>query len=159
MEKEQLNNLSLALDQIIAQISEGLILRTEATAKDRPAPGSMPVGFPRTPTYEFQVGQIKLNYDEQNALFQLGLLPLEILVENEEPRVLIREEDEVSFLFTQQQAQDLSGTIGTVVASGRPVCPLCHTPLDGGPHACIRQNGHYEIVQIEAGEEEDDQGI
>ena len=45
-----------------------------------------------------------------------------------------------------------------VLPAGRPICPLCHTPLDGGPHACVKQNGHREIMQIieEAeGEEEE----
>lgn len=30
-----------------------------------------------------------------------------------------------------------------VVASGRPPCPLCGTPLDPRGHICPRRNGHY----------------
>lgn len=31
----------------------------------------------------------------------------------------------------------------TVVASGRPPCPLCGEPLDAQGHLCPRRNGHY----------------
>jgi len=37
------------------------------------------------------------------------------------------------------------------------VCPLCQTPLDGGPHACVKQNGHHEIVQIVEAEDEEEE--
>ena len=67
----------------------------------------------------------------------------------EEVEDAVLDEESISFQFTSQQAQELSITIQTVVASGRPVCPLCHAPLDGGPHACVKQNGHREIIPIE----------
>jgi uncharacterized repeat protein (TIGR03847 family) len=31
----------------------------------------------------------------------------------------------------------------TLVASGRPPCPLCGQPLDPQGHICPRRNGHY----------------
>jgi uncharacterized repeat protein (TIGR03847 family) len=31
----------------------------------------------------------------------------------------------------------------TIVASGRPPCPLCGEPLDPAGHLCPRRNGHY----------------
>ncbi len=148
MEKEQLNSLSLALDRFLAQITEGQVLRTEAQAGNRPITEGMPTDFPVQPTYEFQVGQIKINYDERSTQFLLNAIPLQIVMERDEAQVFMDEEQAVSFLFTHQQAQYLSSTIVQVVTAGRPVCPLCHTPLDDGPHACIKQNGHREIVQI-----------
>jgi hypothetical protein len=69
----------------------------------------------------------------------------------------MREEDSVSFYFSQPQAHELSKAIAQVVVSGRPVCPLCHAPLDGGPHACVKQNGHREILQIEEQEDEEEE--
>jgi len=36
------------------------------------------------------------------------------------------------------------------------VCPLCGAPLDGGPHACVKQNGHHEIVQLVEDDEEEE---
>lgn len=158
MEKEYLNNLSLTIDHALAQITEGQILRTEAQAGERKAPRGMPPNFPRTPDYEFQVGQIGLTYEEDTATFMLTAMPMEIIMEpGREPTVIIREEDAVSLRFSLQQAHDLTSAINAVVTSGRPVCPLCHMPLDGGPHACVKQNGHREIVQVEEGDAEEDE--
>jgi uncharacterized repeat protein (TIGR03847 family) len=156
MEKEQLNNLSIALDSILAQLTEGRILRTEAQASPFPPPEEAPANFPAKPNYEFQVGQLRISYDEKRNLLVLISVPLEIVMEpGQEPQVVLREEDTLSFRFTLQQAQQLTRAITVLVSSGRPVCPLCRTPLDGGPHACVKQNGHRELVQVLEDEEED----
>jgi uncharacterized repeat protein (TIGR03847 family) len=158
MEKEQLNSLSLAIDRFLALLSEGQILRTEAVAGSQPAPPGIPADFPSRPTYDIEVGQIRLNYDERQVMFLMIAVPLEILMQQgEEPQLIMREDRAVSFLFTQQQAHELSSAITTVVSAGRPVCPLCRTPLDGSPHACVKQNGHREILRIEREPEEDEE--
>jgi uncharacterized repeat protein (TIGR03847 family) len=158
MEKEHLNSLSLALDQFLALATEGEILRTEASAQaSSPAIKGMPPDFPLSPTYEFQVGQMKLNYDEREGTFVLNVTPIEIILEpGQEPAIEMREDDSIQFAFTQQDAQDLSQAITQVVSAGRPVCPLCGAPLDGGPHACVKQNGHREIIPIEQDDDEDE---
>ncbi|HET9919675.1 MAG TPA: DUF3090 family protein [Ktedonobacteraceae bacterium] len=156
MEKEQLNGLSLALDRFLAQLTEGQVLRTEAQAGQRPKPEGMPRNFPSTPDYEFQVAQIKIGYDEAGALFLLSVTPLEIVMEpGQEPEAVIDEDAAVSFFFSQGQAERLTTAIGVLVTSGRPVCPLCGTPLDGGPHACVKQNGHHKIILVDEEEEEE----
>lgn len=158
MEKEQLNTLSMMIDRVLAQVTEGQILRVEARADDEGGPVPMPSDFPMTPSYEFQVGQIKLSFDEREAIFSLDVTPLSIIMEPDtEPQLVMREEDTISFVFTQQHAQQLSHSITAVVVSGRPVCPLCHTPLNGGPHACVKQNGHREILHIEEREDEEEE--
>jgi len=157
MEKEQLTSLSVALDRSLALLTEGQMLRTEASADARPEPQSIPADFPENPTYDFQVGQMKLNFDESDVTFLLNVTPLEIVMEQaEEPQVIMREEDSISFVFTQQEAYQLSNSITAVVSAGRPVCPLCHKPLDGGPHACAKMNGHKDIIQIEEREDEEE---
>jgi uncharacterized repeat protein (TIGR03847 family) len=159
IEKQDLNSLSLALDRFLALITEGQFLRVEARAGEQPAPQGMPADFPTHPTYDFQVGEMKLNYDAGDKLFLLHVTPLEIIMEfGREPRVELREEDVVSFVFTQHTAQELSTAIAQVVTAGRPVCPLCGTPLDGGPHACVKQNGHHQIILVEGEEEDGDEG-
>ena len=156
MEKEQLNSLSLALDRFLAQLSGGQLLRTEAQAGERRQPASMPTSFPRTPNYDFQVAQIKIGYDEYQNRFLLSITPLEIIMEpGQEPQAVIDEEAAVSFFFALPQAQQLSEDIATIVSAGRPVCPFCGTPLDGSPHACVKQNGHHEIVLIDEEDEEE----
>lgn len=157
MEKEQLNSLAATLDRALAMVTEGQVLRVEASSSGLPEPPTMPADFPAKPTYELQVGQMRLSFDEQEETFLLSISPLEIEMERgREPQVVINEENSVSFAFTLQDAQALSTSITTVVASGRPVCPLCHTPLDGGPHACAKQNGHHKILPLEGEEEEEE---
>jgi uncharacterized repeat protein (TIGR03847 family) len=156
MEKEQLNSLSVALDRALAQLSEGTVLRTEARVGGKQLSQAMPEDFPSPATYEFQAGQIGLNYDERDDLFMLGITPFDIILQgDEEPLIQLKEEEGVSFFFSLPEAQHLSVGISAVVGLGRPVCPLCGVPLDGGPHACVKQNGHREILQIEAEEDEE----
>jgi uncharacterized repeat protein (TIGR03847 family) len=158
IEKQDLNSLSLALDRLLASVTEGQYLRVEARAGEQPTPQSMPADFPTHPTYDFQVGEMKLNYETGDKLFLLNVTPLEIIMEfGREPRVELREENLVSFGFTPQTAQALSTTITQIVSAGRPVCPLCGTPLDGEPHACVKQNGHHQIVLVEGEEDRDDE--
>ena len=159
LEKEQLNNLSLALDRVLAQLTEGRILRTEAQAGPPPRPIEMPATFPKRPDFEFQVGRLLLNFEEHRELLVLIVVPMEIRLDarEQEPQIFLLEEDALSCLFTMGQAQELSRSISVLVSSGRPVCPLCHTPLDGGPHACVKQNGHREILQVLEEEDEEEE--
>ncbi len=159
LEKEQLSNLSLALDRVLAQLTEGRILRTEAQVSPPPRPIEMPATFPKRPDYEFQIGRLLLNYEERRELLVLIAVPMEIRMEarGQDPQIFLLEEDALSLLFTLEQAQELSRSITILVSSGRPVCPLCHTPLDGGPHACVKQNGHREIVQVLEEEEDEEE--
>ncbi|HTI14465.1 MAG TPA: DUF3090 family protein [Dictyobacter sp.] len=156
MEKEQLSGLAEALDRSLALITEGLVLRTEAQAGEQREPEGMPADFPTIPTYEMQVGQMRLNYSDHDSTFSLQATPLDIVTDSvQEPMLVMKEDEAISFTFTVQQAQKLSQTILSVLASGRPLCPFCHTALDGGPHACVKQNGHREIIPIEEPDEED----
>lgn len=158
VEKDQLHSLSLALDRVLAQVSQGRILRTIAQVDPLPAPAGMPANFPKRPTYEFQVGQIRLGYDENRELLVMIAAPLELILERgQEPQVIIREEEAISLLFTPGQAQLLTRTISALMSSGRPVCPLCQAPLDGGPHACEKQNGHRQIIQVIEEEEDSEE--
>lgn len=158
MEKEQLNRLSFALDRALAQVTQGQILRTEAQADTSPTPPGMPTDFPRSPEYDFREAQIGLTYDSHNEVFTLTVAPVDITIEpGQEPQAQVREEDNVSFLFTAQQAHNLTSAINALLSiGGRPVCPLCGAPLDDGPHACVRQNGHYEVIQVVEGEDEEE---
>src|SRR5436309_6568603 len=111
VEKEQLNRLSLTLDKVLAQLTEGQVLRTEAQAGVRPAPASIPGDFPRYPEYDLRQSQMNLSYDQRDEMFSLTIVPVEIVLDaSQEPQAFLREEDAVSFLFTQKQAQGLSST-------------------------------------------------
>jgi uncharacterized repeat protein (TIGR03847 family) len=157
LEKEQLISLALTLDQALALVSQGKVLRVEASAHDSPEPVALPDDFPSQPDYEFQIGQMRLSFDEEANTFLLNVAPLEILMERgQEPEVVINDDSAISFGFSLGDAQALSTAITALVSSGRPVCPFCGTPLDGGPHACAKQNGHHKIVTLEDDDEDDE---
>ena len=150
MEKEQLLDLSLAIDRILAQASEGRILRVEARANKQSSTSIyLPDDFPMPSDYDFQVGQLRLTFDGESAAFILAAVPFEIEENDQgEPQLYLQAEEALSFQFSLEQARDLTSHITTLASSGRPVCPLCHEPLDGSPHSCAKQNGHRKIIQI-----------
>lgn len=157
LEKEQLNSLALTLDQALALVTEGKVLRVEASAQSLPPLVVLPDDFPSQPDYEFQIGQIRLSFDEEANTFLLSVAPLEILMERgQEPEVVINDDNAISFGFSLRDAQALSTAITSLVSAGRPACPFCGTPLDGGPHACAKQNGHHKIVTLEEEDDEDE---
>lgn len=45
--------------------------------------------------------------------------------------------------MTATAARSFVARAATVVAAGRPPCPLCGAPLDPQGHICPRRNGHY----------------
>jgi uncharacterized repeat protein (TIGR03847 family) len=158
LEKEQLNSLALTLDQALAMVTEGQVLRVEASTRGLPELVSLPDDFPSQPDYEFQIGQMRLSFDEQANTFLLSVAPLEVLMErDQEPEVVINNDNTISFGFSLRDARALSTAITAIVSAGRPVCPLCGTPLDGGPHACAKQNGHHKIVTLEDEDDEDEE--
>ncbi|HEX4202866.1 MAG TPA: DUF3090 family protein [Ktedonobacteraceae bacterium] len=155
MEKEQLNSLALTLDRALAMVTEGQVLRVEAQRGNAPQPTGIPDDFPSSPNFEFQVGQMRLSYDDQDEKFLLNISPLEIVMErDQEPQVAINEEESIEFAFAVVDAHQLSTSISLIMNAGRPTCPFCHAVLDGGPHACVKQNGHHKIVAIEEDEED-----
>ena len=121
----------------------------------------MPGEFPTSPDYDLQVGQLRLSFEGDREAFILLAVPFEITEDEQgEPQIELLTDDGLSVLFTIEQAQSLTSRITSLVNAGRPICPLCRTPLDGGPHACVKQNGHREIIQIEEsgeGEEEEEE--
>jgi len=157
LEKEQLNDLSLKVDRFLAQLTQGQVLRTEAQAGGLQAQVlKLPADFPMSPDWDFQIAELRIGYDDRRSLFLLIAIPLQIVMEHDqEPLALLDEENAILLLFTQQQAQILTSTIAAIVPAGRPVCPLCGAPLDGSPHACVRQNGHRQIVPVIEDDEEE----
>ena len=46
------------------------------------------------------------------------------------------------FSLTRGQVASFVVRAATLVAAGRPPCPLCGRPLDPEGHVCIKTNGH-----------------
>jgi uncharacterized repeat protein (TIGR03847 family) len=138
VEKEQLQALGLAVEQLLAEF--------QGSPGARP-PRQPPVEtFPPNPTVDFKVGRLALGQDES----ELESGPRYVLLvydlegsgsEEEEPT----QPATFACRATREQLRALGRNIGEVVAAGRPRCPLCGEPMDSAdkPHGCVRANGHH----------------
>lgn len=134
IEKEQMQALGDAIDQLMAQISSERYV--DIVNLGRPEEPTVPQeeSFPEPPTVEFKIGRLALGYDESRSRFTLLIHDVE--------------SDQTSAagfrcMVTKEQLQRLSEQIDAVATAGRPVCPLCGTPLTPGTaHFCPPSNGH-----------------
>lgn len=81
-------------------------------------------------------GAISATYDEIIDRIIIQVEEAEFDGDNESGDGLLR------FEVTREQAGAVAIRGTNLVASGRPPCPLCGSPLDPNGHACPRTNGH-----------------
>ncbi|HEY7350280.1 MAG TPA: DUF3090 family protein [Ktedonobacterales bacterium] len=144
IEREQLQALADAIDQVLAQLAGGDVLRNLILSQTSEVPGAPP-DFPAHPDIEFQIGELSLGYDERDNLLAVLATPLELLEEEGETRAQRSSEPGFAARFSRDQASTLSQHIQSILTSGRPRCALCGAPLEAEPHACPKQNGHHPI--------------
>lgn len=137
LEKEQLQALSLALKQMLAQLEY---------EQEPPAPDVGP--FPASADHDFRAGRLGMGFHPPDRTVVLYTYELGSPEEEEQPTLRVR--------LTQEQSASLTSTLDDIIAGGRPVCPLCGAPMDGAGHACIRSNGHSKqpIPDQESGDEQ-----
>jgi uncharacterized repeat protein (TIGR03847 family) len=124
MEKQQLDALGRALEQVLAQLPP---------AKPEPPVVAESIEFDLQTRRQFRAGRMELGFDEEHD--RLVVIAHDIEAEpDDEPGLACR--------LTRRQAQELSSEAAAVVAAGRPRCVLCGEPMGPGPHACPEQNGH-----------------
>jgi uncharacterized repeat protein (TIGR03847 family) len=128
MEKEQLQALGLAIEQLLAPLAT--IWTKSPSEGPRPTVAD---DFPAQPTIEFQVGRLALGFDEESQ--QYLLLVHDSEASQEGPATLVCRAN-------RAQLRALSQSIAALVAAGRPRCPLCGQPLEGPTHVCAGSNGH-----------------
>ncbi|ACZ41671.1 hypothetical protein Tter_0754 [Thermobaculum terrenum ATCC BAA-798] len=139
IEKEQMQALGQAIEQLLAQLSDDPFIDLVSNEPEKEEP-NIQLPFPQPPTVEFKVGRLALGYDEGKGRFALLIHDIE---EEQEGAPDFR------CLVTREQLKELSKQIDTVVKAGRPRCPLCETPLTPGvAHFCPPSNGHAR-VQLE----------
>ena len=136
VEKQQLAALGEAIPRLIEQL----------TTPDQHA-GEPPASigyFPDEPSVEFKVGRLALGYAAEED--RLVLLAHDLAEEGEEEE---EEEEETppTFIcrFTREQARQLSDACAEAVAGGRPLCTICHRPINPEGHFCPRTNGHQKL--------------
>src|SRR5262249_29879297 len=101
--------------------------------------------FPDDPTIEFKVGRMALGYAAQEDRLVLVAHDVEA---GEDESI----QPTLSCRFTREQARSLSESCAEAVAGGRPICQLCHRPIDPEGHMCPRANGHQKLTRREGRE-------
>ena len=134
LEKQQVQALEMALGQMLAQLEY-----------EPAAPPGME-GFPQDPEHEFKVGRMSMGYDHSDGRVLLHAYDLTD-DENAPP--------EVTTKLSPDQCGVLRSQLTDIIAGGRPVCPLCDSPIDASGHACIRSNGHRDEPVPRLDDEED----
>lgn len=133
LEKEQLQALGMAIEQLLAQ------LRSNKIGQVQPAePLSETGDFPGRWDLEIRVGRLGLGYDDDQDM--LVLIAHDQDADPDGPATL-------TCRLSRGRVRALASEISTVVAAGRPRCPLCNQALGDGPHACPGSNGktHHPI--------------
>jgi uncharacterized repeat protein (TIGR03847 family) len=129
IEKEQIQALGDAIDRLLAHVGSQRLKRLDVA----PHPPEPPEPLVDAPTAEFKIGQLALGYEAEQRLCLLQAHDIE--GDPEGPPTL-------RCLIRRAQFRQLSEQIAGIVAGGRPRCPMCGTPLAGGPHFCPPSNGH-----------------
>ena len=128
LEKEELQALGVAIDQMLARLSRKPEWKVYGNSPDPYDPS----GDPDTgPAVEFKVGQLSIGYDADKRLFVL--LAHDSEDDPEGPATF-------TCLATASQLRELSRRISSVVAAGRPRCFLCGDPIEPEGHVCVRWN-------------------
>ena len=123
LEKEQLFQLALALNQILTNLSE------EADGPDTPEQSKE---SPATHV-EFKVGKLVLGHDSVKDKIVIDAHDLES-GEDAPPTVRVWSDKAQVTAFAEEALRQVAG--------GRPLCPLCRGPIDPTGHQCPRSNGH-----------------
>jgi uncharacterized repeat protein (TIGR03847 family) len=147
MEKQQLQALGLALEQMLEQLPD--------TGPELGASGP-PVDFDLGTRRQFRAGRMELGYDERTD--KLVIVAHDI---NDEPESADVPTEDIPASFacriTREQAREVSADAAAVVAAGRPRCTMCGAPMGPGNHVCPQQNGHYPTALAETQEESDEE--
>lgn len=134
VEKEQLQAFSLALSQMLAQLRQA------------EEPGAVLGGFPGVADHDLHVGRMEIGFDPSTRAIALNIYALGVDdAATPDLRVGLR----------QEHCASLNSLLKEIITAGRPVCPLCGTPLVPAGHACIRANGHSDLPIPDRGSEDE----
>jgi len=134
MEKQQLFQLGIGIDRLLAALG-GL------EAPEHESEGTI---SPREGLHlECQAGKLFLGQADQPGLFLLGVL------DSDDEGDAIASEDEyltLVALVSRNKIKEFGKEALEVCAAGRPLCPLCNSPIGPEPHVCPKSNGHLKLV-------------
>jgi uncharacterized repeat protein (TIGR03847 family) len=135
IEKEQARVLATSTIELLEELDQKF--PRPHSALDEPLSSDLMLQEPMEP--EFVVGQIGLGYDQEQDMVVLVAQEIQTEEEQQEPST-------ARFWATRSQMRALSNHALEVVEQGRPICPLCDSPMDPDGHFCPKTNG-YERVQ------------
>ena len=137
LEKEQMQALSLALKQMMAQLDY-----------DNEPPAANVGEFPVSADHDFRAGRLGMGFHPTDKTVVLFTYELGAPEDEEDPTLRVR--------LSQEQSAALIFNLDDIIAGGRPSCPLCGMPQEASGHACIRSNGHSKqpIPEENPGEDE-----
>jgi uncharacterized repeat protein (TIGR03847 family) len=141
VEKQQLAALGEAIPRLLEQL--------DSTDQHAHEDAALITRFPDQPTVEFKVGRLALGYAAQEDRLALIAHALEEEAEEGEDDEDDSDTPQFSCRFTREQARRLSNSCADAVAGGRPICPVCHRPIDPEGHLCPRANGHQRLPRPE----------
>ncbi len=127
LEKEHLQALAIAIDQLFFTLSKEKIKLPQSDAVASPADDIAR----ELPAAELDLIQMTLGYDQGTATLEISA-----------QRSGSQEEDlvEVHCRVTLAQLKGLGEQVKKVCAAGRPLCPICGGPIDQTGHVCPKQN-------------------
>lgn len=134
LEKEQLAQLGRLFSQLIADRSR---------RRGQPVAAVEDVGnFPLDPEVDLHVARLGLDYDTDQEHIVLLADDQSALERGASPAFRME--------ISRDQALNAMKVIEDAVAGGRPLCPLCHQPLEfeGQPHFCPGGNGHSKEIEL-----------
>ena len=123
LEKQHLVGLLTGLRELLAKIGY------EGEAEVRGAPH-----FPSAADYDFPVGHLGIGFSSGDGTIVVEAEELE--AEGSGEAIAIRAQ------FSPSQGVSLAAKLEEIIATGRPICPLCWTPIDAEGHVCVKSNGH-----------------
>jgi uncharacterized repeat protein (TIGR03847 family) len=146
MEKQQLQALGLALEQLLEQLPDG--------GPDL-GPANLPLEFDTETASQFRAGRMELGYDERRDRLVIAAHDMERDDDDDDTIDLERSRPNFACRLTRAQAREISADAAAVVSAGRPRCTMCGQPMSPEGHACPHMNGHLPLV-YESVEDNDD---
>jgi len=131
IEKEQASVLASSVIELLEGLDEEY--PRSFSSVDEPLSSDLMLQEPLDPA--FVVGQIGLGYDQEQDMVVLVAQEIQFEDDVEEPAI-------ARFWATRPQMKTFSEHALDVVEQGRPLCPLCNSPMDPEGHFCPRSNGH-----------------
>ena len=126
LEKEQLAELSIAMLQLGKETPE---------AKEDAIDPPTELEATSLTNLDFKAGRLAFGHNPETNMFIIDAHDPED--DSEEPTVRI--------WLTRERLNSFAKNGLEIVASGRPICPLCEKPINPDGHYCVRRNGHARV--------------